>query len=193
MAMGCVNDGGPDYELEARVATGVNPYDKIKELEAQLNKLAAFKKYVHERLDEAGVPVDPESPHKDEGCRIGGRLDWLLARLSGITIEKMQQEAYVNSERHGFHSDPTLEHPAIKLALIHSEVSEALEDVREGHMTMAFDLASGKPVGLPSELADIVIRVGDLAEQLGITLTAAVKAKMDYNLSRPFKHGSKGF
>lgn len=39
------------------------------------DKLKAFKDYVHKRLDEAGVPVDPESPHKAAGCRIGGRLD----------------------------------------------------------------------------------------------------------------------
>lgn len=38
----------------------------------------AFKTYVHKRLDDAGVPVDPESPHKAEGCRIGGRLDVLI-------------------------------------------------------------------------------------------------------------------
>lgn len=41
----------------------------------------AFKRYVHERLDEAGVPVDP-CPTKTAhtGCRIGNRLDWILLR-----------------------------------------------------------------------------------------------------------------
>lgn len=38
----------------------------------------AFKRYVHERLDRAGVPADPDGPHKDAGCRIGGRLDIVL-------------------------------------------------------------------------------------------------------------------
>lgn len=37
--------------------------------------LQAFKDYVHKRLDDMGIPVDPESPHKAAGCRIGGRLD----------------------------------------------------------------------------------------------------------------------
>jgi hypothetical protein len=40
--------------------------------------LEAFKAYVHKRLDDAGVPKDPESPHKAAGCRIGGRLDHVL-------------------------------------------------------------------------------------------------------------------
>lgn len=47
--------------------------------EEQVAKLQAFKDYVHKRLDDAGVPADPESPHKAKGCRIGGRLDLVLA------------------------------------------------------------------------------------------------------------------
>jgi hypothetical protein len=42
-------------------------------------KSSEFKKYVHKRLDDAGIPVDPESPHKAAGCRVGGRLDWFLS------------------------------------------------------------------------------------------------------------------
>lgn len=52
-------------------------------LRAQVEKLQAFKDYVHERLDQAGVPADPESPHKAAGCRIGGRLDAVLVIMPG--------------------------------------------------------------------------------------------------------------
>lgn len=46
----------------------------------RLDALDKFKTYVHQRLDEAGVPADPpDSPHKAEGCRIGGRLDIVLS------------------------------------------------------------------------------------------------------------------
>lgn len=45
------------------------------------DKLQAFKDYVHQRLDDAGIPSDPDSPHKAAGCRIGGRLDVVLARV----------------------------------------------------------------------------------------------------------------
>ena len=55
-------------------------YAELDSLRAELAERAAFKAYVHERLDTAGVPHDPD-PEKtaDTGCRIGHRLDWLLA------------------------------------------------------------------------------------------------------------------
>ena len=65
-----------------------------------------------------------------------------------------------------------------KLALIHSEVSEALEADRAG-------------VAITEELADIVIRVMDLAEHLGVDLNKAIEAKHLINLSRPYKHDKR--
>lgn len=46
--------------------------------------LLNFKRYVHDRLDAGGVSVDPESVHKAEGCRIGGRLDEVFAERSNV-------------------------------------------------------------------------------------------------------------
>lgn len=41
----------------------------------------AFKSFVHKRLDEAGVPADPEpEQNAKHGCRIEGRLNWLECR-----------------------------------------------------------------------------------------------------------------
>ncbi len=63
-------------------------YDELREhmfkVVAERDKLLAFKKYVHSRLDAAGVTVDPESSHKAEGCRIGGRLDEVFARVAEL-------------------------------------------------------------------------------------------------------------
>ena len=78
-----------------------------------------------------------------------------------------------------------------KLCLIHSEVSEALEDYRVGKLATTLRESDGKPEGLPSELADIVIRVMDLAEALGINLEREMGAKMRYNATRPHRHGGK--
>lgn len=80
-----------------------------------------------------------------------------------------------------------------KLALIHSEVSEALELLRE----KGFDPQDrpkgidGKPLGFGSELADIVIRVFDLAGILKIDLADEIREKMIYNAKRSFRHGGK--
>ena len=75
-----------------------------------------------------------------------------------------------------------------KLMLITTEVAEAAEDVRTGAMrTVMSD--SGKPEGLPSELADIVIRVMDVCGGLGIDLDEEIRIKMSHNRRRPALHG----
>lgn len=69
--------------------------------------------------------------------------------------------------------------PAI-LALIHSEVSEALESFRDG------DIEHFK-----EECADIIIRTLDLMAGLGIDINAEVEAKLAKNKGRGFRHGGK--
>jgi NTP pyrophosphatase (non-canonical NTP hydrolase) len=48
-----------------------------------------------------------------------------------------------------------------------------------------------KPEGIPSELADIVIRVLDIAARKGIDIEKAILEKHEYNKTRPYKHGGK--
>jgi hypothetical protein len=49
--------------------------------DARIEKLQAFKNWVHAYLDEHGVPHHPPGVHGAEGCRIGDRMDWLMERL----------------------------------------------------------------------------------------------------------------
>jgi NTP pyrophosphatase (non-canonical NTP hydrolase) len=83
-----------------------------------------------------------------------------------------------------------------KLMLIVTEVAEAAEDARAGGevLGMYFNSA-GKPEGLLVELADIIIRVGDLAgvieKKTGRKLSHAIAAKMAYNHGRPTMHGKR--
>lgn len=50
----------------------------IKLLQEKVKKLQAFKDYVHQRLDEAGIEKEPNGEHSKSGCRIGDRLDLVL-------------------------------------------------------------------------------------------------------------------
>lgn len=53
---------------------------KLAYMLQQRDALLGFKRFVHRRLDEAGVPTHPDGPHSKEGCRIGDRLDLVLAQ-----------------------------------------------------------------------------------------------------------------
>jgi NTP pyrophosphatase (non-canonical NTP hydrolase) len=78
------------------------------------------------------------------------------------------------------------------IALVHSELSEALEEHRKGHKASeTYYREDGKPEGIPSELADVVIRLLDICGYLNIDLEAALIEKMTYNEKRPYRHGGK--
>lgn len=98
------------------------------------------------------------------------------------------------------------------MALIHSEVSEVLEEHREGHEPAyvyqnkhnrreGFFLTpdanadcidpNAKPLGIPIELADIIIKILDYCGKEDIDIQRAVAWKLRYNLGRDHKHGGK--
>ena len=132
------------------------------------------------------------------------------------TLNELRDEALQNATEKGF----TQSSPAEMIALIHSELSEALECLREGtppskmqysyafgvspcaQPTKAFasyssptgeNIVRGKPEGVPAEMADVIIRVLHFCGALGIDIDKAVKEKMAYNETRPFRHGGKRF
>ena len=112
-----------------------------------------------------------------------------------LGINEMAEEAFNTAKANGFHTNPLDTVRVLSmLALIHSEVSEATEDARivppEELKTPTY-LETGKPLGFASELADVIIRVGDTAHVLGVDLEKAVREKMAYNKTRPHRHGKR--
>lgn len=67
------------------------------------------------------------------------------------------------------------------IALMHSELSEALEAMR-GHAAKE-DIAE--------ELADCCIRIFDYCGAKNIDLEKAIFKKIEYNKTRPYRHGKK--
>ncbi len=67
-----------------------------------------------------------------------------------------------------------------RLMLIVSEVAEAQEALRKNDFN-----------NFAEELADIVIRVCDLAGGLNVDLEQEIVKKMEINKSRPYKHGKE--
>ena len=118
-----------------------------------------------------------------------GRIKALLAS-DAKPLKQLQQEIHENAKAHGWWEDPR--RPGELFMLITSEVAEAFEEIRNGRaMGETYYSEGGKMEGVPSELADIVIRVLDLAEYDGIDMGEAIAQKHAYNLTRPYKHGGK--
>ena len=173
-----------------------------------------------------------------------------------MNLADLQREAHAIAKDHGWWDEARTFGDLI--ALVHSELSEALEAYREsGWPWLRVNEwrcdVHGEPMGVASELADVVIRVADMAEHYGwdldmeardtpfiapetfrewiadahyfavaayickrndekqcnwflsrviahahhmaayygINLDAAIEAKMEYNRTRPYRHGGK--
>ena len=101
------------------------------------------------------------------------------------TINELVEIAHNNSVNHGFWEKERNFGEVI--ALMHTELSEAFEEYR--HETYYEN--GTKPCGIPSELADVVIRIFDFCGGNDIDLEKIILEKMEYNETRPYKHGDK--
>ena len=100
------------------------------------------------------------------------------------TIKELQARAYRVAADHGFH-DTDRDFGAILMLMV-SELAEAYEAYRNNIKTSEH----GFPA-ISEELADVVIRVLDTAEAMGIDLEDIIMKKMDYNETRPHMHGKR--
>lgn len=75
------------------------------------------------------------------------------------------------------------------IALMHSELSEALEGLRKPGQSEHIE----EFTKVEEELADVVIRIMDYAYVKQLRIPEAVIAKARFNKKREYKHGGKKF
>jgi NTP pyrophosphatase (non-canonical NTP hydrolase) len=93
------------------------------------------------------------------------------------------------NKAHGFEEDADFNFGE-KLALVHGELSEALEYYRKGNGPSDHIPEFS---GVEEEFADVFIRLMNMAVRMKLRLPEAMIAKQAFNAARPFKHGGKKF
>lgn len=112
--------------------------------------------------------------------------------MSDLTIGGLAASIYQNAREKGFWPDvPRIGDIPEKIALMHSELSEALEEYRNHRPSNSIYWKDGKPEGIPIEMADLIIRALDFCKGYNIDIEEAIRIKMEYNAGRPHKHGKR--
>lgn len=110
------------------------------------------------------------------------QLEYLRKGMDFGIEGKMQED--------DFKDEIELAQDGTRIALMHSELSEALEGLRRGngHSYHIPDFSA-----VEEEFADVIIRIMDVSQERGWKVAEALIAKMEFNATRPQRHGGKKF
>ncbi len=103
-------------------------------------------------------------------------------------LNELAQEIHENAKAHGWWDGQRTFESAFLMA--HSELSEAVEEYRN-QRGMFYLGEDGKPEGVAVEALDCVIRILDYLAHEKVDIDKIIRAKMEYNKTRPYRHGGK--
>lgn len=121
-------------------------------------------------------------------------------------INELAKEVYKNAKSKGFYDNGAANNIGERIALIHSELSEALEADRKNKYCKSEGLGEEltdqefkewfqnyTKDTFEDEIADVVIRCLDMSAHLGFDIEKHILLKMRYNSLRPIMHGGKKY
>jgi hypothetical protein len=118
-----------------------------------------------------------------------------------MNLNQLADKIHCANREKGFYQDAPINNAADayafmmrQLCLVHSEVSEAVEELRAKEVNSELERVvyweeAEKPCGFPVEMADVLIRTLDLMAYCNIDIDAVVELKLAHNRSREQKHG----
>ena len=118
-----------------------------------------------------------------------------------MNINEIATEIHQNAKDHGWWDEER--NGAEVIALCHSELSEALEEMRSGKPLAYVNYPNGvivtdpdlykshKPEGVATELVDCIIRILDYLAYKNVDVEKLLMLKHNYNKSRPYRHGKQ--
>ncbi|KRM10559.1 hypothetical protein ABTQ33_04570 [Paucilactobacillus suebicus] len=130
--------------------------------------------------------VATKSEYVNSFCKLNGinfNPDITQSR-SELTIRQLQHSAHQVAVDHGWWNEP--DEFGTLIALAHSELSEALQADRK-------NVDPDDPHGVPTELADCIIRILDMADYYGWDMQEVLEKKNEVNKHRAFKHGGRKY